>query len=318
MKANRGKPIEQYYKIRKDTISKELNEQTDYELKEVYKEAVHKIQKKVQYSKQWWKKIKQLSGLDSKKEHAGVLRFENEEASGPEEQANLHMKYQRQVFSEGDAKSQEALKKQNSSLTTDYINQENAKIEDDNDLFFKIDGKFDDSVLEPNVDFEPLTVAELRATLQHTDGRKAPGADDIHAQCYKWMPDCLLEEVAELLNACIQYKHQPSNWKEAIIILIPKEGKDLSNPSGYRPISLLLTIAKLLEKAMARRLYKAMESEKREDGTDILPEIQSGFRAGKQTNDHLFRLKSYMARNSQRPGNAWSVALIALVPQNKD
>lgn len=40
----------------------------------------------------------------------------------------------------------------------------------------------------------------------------------------------------------------PSVWKAARIVLAPKDGKDLSNPSGYRPISLFPIWGKFLDK----------------------------------------------------------------------
>ena len=75
----------------------------------------------------------------------------------------------------------------------------------------------------------------------------------------------------------------------AIIVLIPKEGKDKKVPSGYRPISLLAVLAKLFEKIMCRRLRKYAEAATKIDGTPMLPAEQSGFRNLRQTTDNLFR-----------------------------
>lgn len=77
----------------------------------------------------------------------------------------------------------------------------------------------------------------------------------------------------------------PDDCKQrAVVVPIPKEGKDQSLPSGYRPISLLPVIPKLLETIMTARLLAHLESRR------LLATNQSGFRRGKSTADQLFRL----------------------------
>jgi len=46
----------------------------------------------------------------------------------------------------------------------------------------------------------------------------------------------------------------PSAWKHAIVIIIPKLGKDMTNPVNYHTISLLNTMSKVLEKLLLTRL----------------------------------------------------------------
>jgi hypothetical protein len=46
----------------------------------------------------------------------------------------------------------------------------------------------------------------------------------------------------------------PARWKEAVVVVIPKPGKtDYSRAKAHRPISLLETMSKLMEKAVAKR-----------------------------------------------------------------
>ena len=79
----------------------------------------------------------------------------------------------------------------------------------------------------------------------------------------------------------------PAVWKEAIVIPVPKKGKDKKNPRSYRPISLLSCVGKLLERMVNRRLINHMESNK------VLSPTQTGYREYRGTEDQL----AYLAQN---------------------
>ena len=79
----------------------------------------------------------------------------------------------------------------------------------------------------------------------------------------------------------------PAVWKEAIIIPIPKKGKDKKNPPSYHPISLLSCVGKLLERMINRRLINHLES------NNVLSPTQTGYRKHRSTEDQL----AYLAQN---------------------
>ena len=79
-------------------------------------------------------------------------------------------------------------------------------------------------------------------------------------------------------------------WRIATIIPIPKPGKDHSNPSNYRHISLTSCLCKILEKMINGRLVEYMEHNK------IFSEVQCGFRRYKSTIDHLGRMNTFVRR----------------------
>nr|pir hypothetical protein C31C9.5 - Caenorhabditis elegans [Caenorhabditis elegans] len=58
----------------------------------------------------------------------------------------------------------------------------------------------------------------------------------------------------------------PDKWKKANAIMIPKPKKDPAIASSYRPISLLSPIAKLLEKAILKRIKNSIESPAHQHG----------------------------------------------------
>ena len=82
-------------------------------------------------------------------------------------------------------------------------------------------------------------------------------------ELWEYISDIILQLFISLVNL----GHYPAAWKTAIIIVLKKPGKpDYTVPGAYRPISLLNTLGKLLEKVIARRLTFYAETHK------LLPE----------------------------------------------
>lgn len=83
---------------------------------------------------------------------------------------------------------------------------------------------------------------------------------------------------------------------EAIITIIPKEGKDRTLGSSYRPISLLNTDTKVFTKVIAGMKKTIM--------TDIIHEDQVGFVSGREGRDNGIRtlLAVQKIKNSKAPG----------------
>lgn len=73
-------------------------------------------------------------------------------------------------------------------------------------------------------------------------------------------------------------------WKLAQIITLPKPGKDPHQASSYRPISLLPTLSKILEKIIYNRFKPIIEEGK------LIPDHQFGFKRKHSTIEQLHRL----------------------------
>ncbi|CAG9837571.1 unnamed protein product [Diabrotica balteata] len=69
------------------------------------------------------------------------------------------------------------------------------------------------------------------------------GPDDIHRRCLKNLPENIIPFLTNVINASLTLSYFPISWKIASTVMIPKQGKPLTNPKSYRPISLLSTIA---------------------------------------------------------------------------
>jgi hypothetical protein len=119
---------------------------------------------------------------------------------------------------------------------------------------------------------------------------KAPGFDGIQNILLKRGGAALWSHLIHLFNSSLACGYLPEDWKKAIVVPLPRAGKDLSSPGGYRPVSLLLTVTKLLESIMAMRFRNLMETHK------LFPRHQSGFRSRRSTIDHLFALSQLACR----------------------
>ena len=78
-----------------------------------------------------------------------------------------------------------------------------------------------------------------------------------------------------------------SDWRKAIIIPLPKPGKNPTNPTNYHPITLTSSICKTMEWMMNRKLVWYLESH------NLLSDLQCGFRSSHSTIDHLVRFEMF-------------------------
>ena len=99
----------------------------------------------------------------------------------------------------------------------------------------------------------PFSLEELQDALRRAHDTSA-GPDEIHYQLLKHLPDASLLLLLNIFNKIWISGDFPPDWRKAIIIPIPKPGKDPTNPTNYRPIALTSCICKTMERMINRRL----------------------------------------------------------------
>lgn len=152
---------------------------------------------------------------------------------------------------------------------------------------------------------DPIRVSptEITMNIKHLKNRKAPGQDKINNLLIKKLPASAIEYLAELFTACLKIGHFPSEWKIAKILVFPKPGKNLTLPNSYRPISLLNSISKLLEKSILHRLNSHLVT------NNILRQEQFGFRKAHSTQQQIIRITEYISHNFNFNRNTGAVLL---------
>ena len=128
-----------------------------------------------------------------------------------------------------------------------------------------------------------ISLEEILTAVKNSPN-KAPGPDNIFIPSVKHLPEPAFLALHSIFNACLSLGHVPLLWKTANITMIPKPEKDLSDPSSYRPISLLSVLQKLLERIITDRLHLYLETNL------LLSPSQSGFRRNLCTTDQVVRV----------------------------
>ena len=60
--------------------------------------------------------------------------------------------------------------------------------------------------------------------------------------------------LAHVFTACVNLAHHPAHWKEAKVVIPKPDKPNYSHAKAHRPISLLETMSKLMEKVVAKRM----------------------------------------------------------------
>ena len=136
---------------------------------------------------------------------------------------------------------------------------------------------------------EEPSMEEIAKAVKKLKAGKAGGSSEILAEMV--MAGCGSEEfrlrLVELITAAWRDQKVPTDWRDAIIVPIPKKG-DLTSCDNWRGIVLLDVVGKVLEKIIQMRLQRVAEME--------LPESQCGFREGRGCSDMVFMVRQLVEK----------------------
>ncbi|WOH14898.1 hypothetical protein DCAR_0934426 [Daucus carota subsp. sativus] len=125
---------------------------------------------------------------------------------------------------------------------------------------------------------EVFSEKEIWNALQDTDSNKAPGSDGINSGVLKAMWQTIKGDICKAFHFFHSSGLIPSGSNSSFIALIPKSSS-ASNPSEFRPISLMNTSMKLISKVLARRLSAFMNK--------LISPTQTAFVKGRQISDGI-------------------------------
>lgn len=164
-----------------------------------------------------------------------------------------------------------------------------------NNYYCSIADKLTENIIPPN---DPLSymkdinnnqtlclydtnIVELKEVIKEIKNKNASGIDEMSIKIFENLPDVTLNVLVYLINKSFQMGIFPSFLKISLVIPLHKGG-DVDDPSNYRPISLIPTLAKIIEKLVKKRVLGFLISSK------LLSSEQFGFQCNKSTNDAMF------------------------------
>ncbi|KAF0312570.1 putative RNA-directed DNA polymerase from transposon BS [Amphibalanus amphitrite] len=130
----------------------------------------------------------------------------------------------------------------------------------------------------------PFTEEELLRQISSAQLKKSPGPDDLCNEHLRHLGPVARRALLRLINASWLTGLVPWQWRRAVIVPIPKPGKDQRLIASYRPIALTSHIAKLAERLVATRLNHIIATR------SMIPPEQVGFREKRGVEDAIARL----------------------------
>ena len=130
-------------------------------------------------------------------------------------------------------------------------------------------------------DFSPVTFDQVYKLLSEVNIRKSTGCDRITPRIFKMSAPVLYEPLTNLINMSISLNFFPDALKEAELSPLFKKD-DSMNKVNFRPVSILVCISKIYEKAYSRQITTFFEN--------ILSASLSAFRKSYSCETVLIRL----------------------------
>ena len=135
-----------------------------------------------------------------------------------------------------------------------------------------------------------ITSYEIKKHIDRLPTKNSSGYDNISNKLLKNTKYSIIRPLLHIFNLSIKQGIFPDAMKVSEIIPLFKKGqKDLM--VNYRPISLLITLSKILEKCMYSRIYKFVIK------NDIFYNRQYGFRSGHSCEQAIQNLYGHILQN---------------------
>ena len=148
----------------------------------------------------------------------------------------------------------------------------------------------------------PITKTEIVHYIDKLPPKNSSGYDNISNKLLKKIKYSILTPLLHIFNLSLKNGIFPTDMKLAEIIPLYKKGEK-TYMENYRPISLLITISKLLEKCVYKRLYSFLEK------NNILYKKQYGFRTNHSCEQAIQDLCGHILTNKEKELNTTVIYL---------
>ena len=107
-----------------------------------------------------------------------------------------------------------------------------------------------------------VSTAKVRKIVFSFGSNNAPGPYKVPMKVIKDALPCILPILTEIINSSLLTSVFPSDWKEAEVIALLKDG-DHEVPNNNRPVSLLTALSKICEPVILNQLTDYLVRHKR-------------------------------------------------------
>jgi hypothetical protein len=130
--------------------------------------------------------------------------------------------------------------------------------------------------------FENISIHDIKREIKNLEIGKSTGLDKISTKLVKQADETIFESLVYIFNLSLETGIFPDDWKHAKVTPIYKTD-DKMLCENYRPISVISSIAKILEKLVSKQLNTFLNY------NDIIVNNQSGFRRYHSTETSLLQ-----------------------------
>jgi hypothetical protein len=142
---------------------------------------------------------------------------------------------------------------------------------------------------DSSFEFEEISEQFIYTQLRKLKTSKAVGLDQMPSRLLKDSASVISKPLAAIMNLSISQGRIPCDWKIARVLPLFKGGTKC-NMDNYRPISILPTVSKILERAIHTQLCQFLTA------NNILSSSQCGFRKGYSTEHAVIALTDHIRR----------------------
>ena len=137
-------------------------------------------------------------------------------------------------------------------------------------------------------DLEPdILECEVKCTLESITTKKASGGDRIPVELFQILKDDALKVLHSICQQIWKTQQWTQDWKRSVFISIP-EKRNAKECSNYRTIALISHASKVTFKILQARFHQYVNRE--------LPDVQAGFRKGRETVDQIANIRWIMEK----------------------
>ena len=150
----------------------------------------------------------------------------------------------------------------------------------------------------------PISLGQLGHTIFNMRNSAACASDGVCIRMLKTCFPAIGDVILHIINTCISRSDIPHHWKHSIVHPIFKSGNP-SDPTNFRPISIVPVIMKVVERVIHQQLYRYLSQ------NHLLANTQHGFRPRHSTETALLSVTDRILAATDR-GDVSMLCLIDL------